>query len=211
MDTAALFPFVLAMLGTLAANHAPAEPSRFDIQLHLRIDPSIARMVRVAELRHEVEQIWQPYGVRITWSDSPTQFESFALTALLGRDIEQRRAAFAPLVLGRAVIGPSDPPTRPIRFSLMAIEETLALRPHAWTSIAGRVHQQEVARALGRVLAHEIGHVLLALHTHEQTGLMRAIFTPEQLGDVDRAPFALTANSEARLTNRIERLRIRTS
>ena len=147
------------------------------------------------------------YGVHITWSDSNSQTEPFPLTAVLGSQIEQPGALAGQPVLGRAVVEPNRRPTRPIRVSFDATEQTLARRPYAWTSIAGHVQERELARALGRVLAHEIGHVLLAFRSHEHTGLMREGFTPEELVRSDRTPFALTANSVGRLRSRIERLR----
>jgi len=207
MDTAVSVPLVLATLGMLATSRPPLARTVFDIQIHLQIDQSIATRVHVLELQDEAEQIWQPYGVRITWSDSVAQREPFPLTAVLGWRFDRAGAPSGPMVLGRAVIGPSDPPTRPIRISFQATEATLALRRNAWTSVAGRLHDREMARALGRVLAHEVGHVLLALRVHEQTGLMREFFTPEDLARADRSAFALTPHSERRLRTRVETLK----
>ena len=180
----------------------------FDIQIHLQIDRSIARKVLVADFQDEAERIWLPYGVHITWSDSNAQTEPFPLTAVLGSQIERPGTLTGPLVLGRAFVELNPRPTRPIRVSFEATEQTLARRYNAWTSIAGHVHERELARALGRVLAHEIGHVLLALRSHERTGLMREDFTPEELVRSDRTPFALTANSVGRLRSRIQHLRM---
>ena len=180
----------------------------FDIQIHLRVDRSIARKILLTDVQDETERIWRPYGVRITWSEYESRNEPFPVTALVGWRVEQSRVPNGPLVLGRAFVEPNYPPTRPIRVSVDAMEQTLALRPNAWTSVAGHVHQEQMARALGRVLAHEIGHVLLAYRTHESTGLMRETFTPDQLAQADRSPFALTVNSMGRLRSRIERLRL---
>jgi hypothetical protein len=209
MDTVALFPLVLAMLGRLTSAQVPAHRDvLFDIQIHLQIDQSIARRVLLPDLHDEAERIWQPYGVHITWPDSNSQTEPYPLTAVLGSQIERPRSLTGPLVLGRAFVDLSPRPTRPIRVSFDATEQTLAQRPHAWTSFAGHLHERQLARALGRVLAHEIGHVLLALRTHEHTGLMREDFTPEELARSDRTPFTLTANSAGRLRSRIEHLRM---
>jgi hypothetical protein len=209
MDTAAALPLVLAMLGMLAPARVPVDRAdRFDIQIHLQIDRSIAQKLRLPELREEAEQIWRPYGVRITWSDCSIEGEPFPLTAVLGWELERSGVPDGPTVLGRAFVEPRDPPTRPIRVSFQATEQILALRRNAWTSIAGHLHERELARALGRVLAHEIGHVLLALRAHEQTGLMRAVFTPDELAAPERSPFALAPNSIGRLRSRIEHLRI---
>jgi hypothetical protein len=209
MDIAASFQFVLMMIGVLASAPVPADgEAAFDIQIHLQIDRSIAPKLRLADLQDEAEQIWRPYGVRITWPDSRCQAETFPLTVALGWQMERPAVPDGPMVLGRAFVEPNHPPMRPIRVSFQATEQMLALRPHAWTSIPGRVYERELARALGRVLAHEIGHVLLAFRAHEPTGLMREIFTPDQLARPDRSPFALTANSMGRLRSRIERLRM---
>jgi hypothetical protein len=209
MDTAVSFPLVLALLGVLASDRVPdTRQAIFDIQLHLQLDRSIARRLPLAELQDEVEQIWRPYGVRITWPDSRSRAESFPLIAVVDHRSERAGVQIGPLVLGRAFIDPSYPPTRPISVSFEATEQTLAQRPHAWASIAGRLHERELARALGRVLAHEIGHVLLAVRAHDRTGLMRETFTPEDLAGADRSPFALTPNSVGRLRSRIERLRM---
>jgi len=207
MDTVAVFPFVLAMLGVLSSARVATEPALFDIQIHLQIDRSIGRKVLITELQDEAERIWRPYGVRITWSDSTSPVEPFSVTAILGWEIERSAVLGGPLILGRAFVDSLHQPTRPIRVSINATEQTLALRPRAWTSIAGHVHQQELARALGRVLAHEIGHVLLTVRSHEQTGLMREAFTADELARPDRSPFVLTANSVGRLRSRIEHLR----
>jgi hypothetical protein len=207
MDTAAAFPLVLATLGVLASGRVPAAQAVFDIQLHLQLDRSIAQRLPLAEFQDEVEQIWQPYGVRITWPDSRSAAEPFPLTAILDHQSERAGVQIGPLVLGKAIVESSYPPTRPIRVSFEATEQTLAQQQHAWRSV-GHLHEHELARALGRVLAHEIGHVLLALRAHEQTGLMRETFTPEQLARADRSPFALTRNSLGRLQSRIERLRM---
>jgi hypothetical protein len=207
MDTVAVFPLVLAMLGVLPSARVATEPALFDIQIHLQLDQSITRKVLIADVQDEAERIWRPYGVRITWPDSKSPAEPFSVTAILAWEIERSGVLGSPLILGRAFIDPMEPPRRPIRVSIDATEQTLALRPHSWTSIAGRVHERELARALGRVLAHEIGHVLLAVRSHDQTGLMREAYTADELARPDRLPFVLTANSAGRLRSRIERLR----
>ena len=208
MDTVAVFPFVLAMLGALSSARAATEPALFDIQIHLQVDRSIARKILIADVQDEAERIWRPYGVRITWPDSKSPEEPFSVTAILGRDNERSGVLGGPLILGRAFIDPVHPPRRPIRVSIDATEQTLALRPHAWTSIAGHVHERELARALGRVLAHEIGHVLLAVRSHDQTGLMREAYTADELARSDRSPFVLTANSLGPRQSRIDYLRV---
>ncbi len=195
------------MLGVLSSARVAAEPALFDIQIHLQIDQSITRKVLIADVQDEAERIWRPYGVRITWPDAKSPAEPFSVTAILGWEIERSGVLGSPLILGRAFIDPMQPPRRPIRVSIDATEQTLALRPRSWTSIAGHVHERELARALGRVLAHEIGHVLLAVRSHEQTGLMREAYTADELARPDRLPFVLTANSVGRLRSRLERLR----
>lgn len=196
------------MLGVLATGRVPdARQTVFDIQLHLQLDRSTARRLPLAEFQDEVEQIWRPYGVRITWPDSRSKAEPFPLMAVVDHRSERSGVQIGPLVLGRAFVDSSYPPTRPISVSFEATEQTLAQRPHAWASIAG-MHERELARALGRVLAHEIGHVLLAVRAHDRTGLMRETFTPEDLAGADRSPFALTPNSVGRLRSRIEVLRM---
>src|SRR5262245_65772061 len=172
MDTA-LLPLAFALLGLVTSAQAHSDRDPFDIQLHLQIDRSIARRVLLADLQDEVERIWRPYGVHITWSDANSQTEPFPLRVVLASQIEGPGALAGPLVLGRAFVELNPRPTRPIRVSFDSTEQTLALRPNSWTSIAGHLHERELARALGRVLAHEIGHVLLAFRSHEHTGLMR--------------------------------------
>ena len=206
MDTV-VFPLVLATLAALAPGRLAVDiDSLFDIQIHLQIEPAIASKVRLPEVQDEVEKIWRPYGVHVVWTGAKSSDDSFPLTVVLGWHIDSR-VHDDPTVLGRAFIGRSLLPTRPIRVSFHATEQTLALRPRAWTSIAGHIYEQELARALGRVLAHEVGHVLLALHAHDRVGLMREVFTPDELARPDRSPFVLTANDVGRLRSSIEHLR----
>ena len=210
MDIANSFPLVIAILGMLGPAPVRADrPPAFDIQIHLQVERSIAPKVLLAELEEEAEQIWLPYGVHLCWRDTRSADEPFPLTAVLGSDFERYSAPSGPLVLGRAVIESNRTPTRPIRISFRATEQTLALRQHAWASIGSGQYRRELSRALGRVLAHEIGHVLLANRAHEPTGLMRAFFTPEDLGSADRSFFVLTANSLGRLRSRLEQLSVR--
>jgi len=61
MDTVAVFPFVLAMLGVLSSARVATEPALFDIQIHLQIDRSIGRKVLITELQDEAERIWRPW------------------------------------------------------------------------------------------------------------------------------------------------------
>jgi len=207
MDVFASLPLALMLCGLSVSGHinAPAG-ALFDVRVDLRIDRSVDSRISLADLEEEAESIWRPYGVRLLWADDAT--ERFTVTAILaGARTERSPAPEGPLILGRAFVDPSRAPTKPIRVSVAAAEETLALRRNAWTSFAARVHERELARTLGRVLAHEIGHVLLAVRSHEETGLMRAVFRPEELAKPDRSPFQLTTNARGRLRSRIERLR----
>ena len=173
----------------------------FAIGIRLRVDPSISSRKIIDGLKAEVEAIWEPYGIRIEWTDATLpefSTNSVSLDASLVRQFENLKRMQWPTVLGRVTVTPDAPNWHPIRLSFDATRSMLAIRPTSRTSVTGIVLDQELARALGRVLAHEIGHVLLGRY-HDQAGLMRAIFRPGELSEADRAPFSLTCGDLSRL------------
>ena len=208
LRTIALFVAALFACGTSAIHAGVSE--RFEVDIRLRVDPSLTSRRITDRLKTETEAIWAPYGVRLGWADAADAPESMAnglsLDASLERRFETRQQMQRPAVLGSVILAP-DPPTRqPIRLSFDATERVLALRETARPAMAGIVLDPELARALGRVLAHEIGHVLLGAPSHHPAGLMRASFRPDELGESDRTPFRLTCSGVDRLRGRLRAL-----
>lgn len=178
----------------------------FDVDIRLRVDPSVTSRRVTDRLKLETEAIWRPYGIQLKWTEagpSEPAAKSVALDASLERRFERRQDMKWPAVLGSAVVQPDAPTGQPIRVSFDATERVLALRETRRPAMAGIVLDPELARALGRVLAHEIGHVLLGAPYHDRGGLMRASFRPEELGEPDRSPFRLTCGSVGRLRSRL--------
>ena len=197
----------IAALCVCAASAMHADVSEiFEVDVRLRVDPTLTSRRVTDELKSEAEAIWGPYGVRLAWSDDGAGPESagngLSLDASLEREFERRLRMQSPAVLGRVVR--ADASTwRSIGVSFDATESVLAHRPTSRIPMAGIVLDPELARALGRVLAHEIGHVLLGAPSHDRAGLMRAAFRPEQLGEPDRTPFRLTCSAVDRLRGRL--------
>lgn len=203
----ASFVAVLLACGA-AAIHADVS-ERFEVDIRLRVDPSLTSRRITDHLKLETEAIWRPYGIQLTWTeagDSERAAKSVALDANLERRFERRQHMKWPAVLGSVVVNPDAPTWQPIRVSFDATERVLALRETGLPGMAGIVLDPELARALGRVLAHEIGHVLLGAPYHDRGGLMRASFHAEELGEPDRSPFRLTCGSVGRLRSRLRAL-----
>ena len=182
---------------------------RFEVDIRLRVDPSIASRRITDRLKSEVEAIWGPYGIGLEWTDaddSESPRNSVSLEASVERQFERRQRTGWPAALGLAAVEPGAPIWRPIRVSVDATERALAGRSMGRYSIPGVVLDPELARALGRVLAHEIGHVLLGPPYHDRAGLMRASFRPDELGEPDRTPFRLTCGEVDRLGSRLRAL-----
>jgi hypothetical protein len=190
-------------VGAIHANEC--EP--FVVNVHLQVDRSIRSRVIPADLKNETEALWMPYGVHLEWTDSPAS--GAAPSGLFLEVILERRIIDEPglpkwaTVLGLASVKRNAPSARPIRVSLDATENVLALRRISRTSSGWIVNDHDLGRALGRVLAHEIGHLLLSAPFHDDVGLMRAMFRPDELAQPDRAPFRLTCSGVARLRGRI--------
>ena len=193
-----------------SAIHADVSES-FEVNIRLRVDPSLTSRRITGRLKTETAAIWGPYGVRLEWTDDPDSAESAAngvsLDASLERQFERRLRMKWPAVLGRVVATPDASNWRSVRVSFDATESVLARGTMDRPAMAGIVLEYELARALGRVLAHEIGHVLLGAPDHDPTGLMRASFRAEDLGKPDRSPFRLTCGSVNRLRGRLRALR----
>jgi hypothetical protein len=206
--TSALFVAALFAYGASAIHVDASEP--FEIDIRLRVDPSLRSRRITDRLKTETEAIWRPYGVRFEWTDDAAAPESesngVSLDASLERRFERRQHIKWPAVLGSVVLMPDAPTRQPIRVSFDATERVLALRETGRAAMAGIVLDRELARALGRVLAHEIGHVLLGAPYHDRGGLMRASFRAEELGEPDRSPFRLTCGSVGRLRSRLRAL-----
>jgi hypothetical protein len=203
--------FVAVMLACgAAAIHADVS-ERFEVDIRLRVDPSIASRRITDRLKTETEAIWGAYGIRFEWTDDAgapgSAANGVSLHASLERQFERHLRMKWPAVLGRVDLNPDAPTWRPIRVSFDATEHVLALRTTARPAMAGIVLDPELARALGRVLAHEIGHVLLGPPYHHPAGLMRASFRPDELGEPDRTPFRLTCSGVDRLRGRLRALR----
>lgn len=196
--------------GGVAASHADVcEP--FTVGIHLRIDPSIASRHITDRLKIETQAIWEPYGVRIEWTDADSAdppANGVSLDAIVERRFEQPERTNWLTVLGRAFVYPDAPNWQPIRVSLEATQRVLRMvRPSA----GGLLRDDELGRALGRVLAHEIGHVLLAAPNHDRAGLMRVAFRPDELAWPNRAPFHLTGGRIDQLRSRLAALAGRAS
>jgi hypothetical protein len=184
---------------------------RFEVDIRLRVDPSLTSRRITDRMKAETEAIWGPYGVRLEWTDGAGAPASAAtgvsLDASLERQFERRLRMKWPAVLGRVAVSPDASNWRSVRISFDATESVLALRTTGRPAMAGIVLDAELARALGRVLAHEIGHVLLGAPYHHPAGLMRASFRPDELGEPDRTPFRLTCSGVDRLRGRLRVLR----
>jgi hypothetical protein len=203
--------FFVTALCAFAVTPLHADVSeRLEVNIRLRVDPSLTSRRITDRLKTETEAIWGPYGVRLEWTDDAAAPESAAngvsLDASLERRFERHQHTKWPAVLGSVVLTPDASTRQPIRVSFDATERVLALRETGRAAMAGIVLDPELARALGRVLAHEIGHVLLGAPYHDRGGLMRASFRAEELGEPDRSPFRLTCGSVGRLRSRLRAL-----
>jgi hypothetical protein len=194
----------LCAFSATTVRSAASEP--FEMDVRLRVDPSITSRRVTGRMKQEAEAIWQPYGVRLEWKDagsSEPASNGVGVEASLEREFERRRWVEWPAVLGRTVVRPDPPNGGPIRVSFDATESVLALRTNVRSTMKGIVLDHELATALGRVLAHEIGQVLLGAPYHDQAGLMRARFRPEELAEPARTPFRLTCIGVGRLRGRL--------
>jgi hypothetical protein len=210
MALRSIVSFVAAMC-VFGASALHADVSEvFEVDVHLRVDPSLTSRRITDRLKTETEAIWGAYGVRLEWNDETGGREpvgnGVSLDASLDRESERGPLTKWPAILGH--VGPTPPTStwRSIHVSFDATESVLALRTTGRQSMAGIVLNPELARALGRVLAHEIGHVLLGASSHDAAGLMRASFRAEELGEPDRTPFQLTCNGVVRLRGRLRAL-----
>jgi hypothetical protein len=207
-------PVVLLLLfaGNARGVHTAVDADageRFDVAIRLRVDRSIEARRVTPFMKREVEAIWEPYGVRLEWTDADgaeTPVKTVSLDVTVERELEERYRIRSPVVLGHTDVTPEAPAWRPIRVSFDATEEVLAERAFTRAAIGGMVLERDVGLALGRVLAHEIGHVLLGPPFHDRAGLMRAAFRPTELAEPDRRPFRLTCNGATRLRNRLRAL-----
>jgi hypothetical protein len=213
MALRAIASFVVALFACgFPAIHADVN-ERFAVHIRLRVEPSLASRRMTDRLKSETEAIWEPYGVRLEWTDdaadpgSAASSNGLSLNASLERQFEQRVRVKWPPVLGRVEVSPDASNWRSIRLSADATESVLARRTTGRPAMAGIVLNTELARALGRVLAHEIGHVLLGPPFHDPAGLMRGSFPAEELRESDRTPFRLTCSSVDRLGDRLVALR----
>jgi hypothetical protein len=201
--------FVAALVACGVSGIRADVSQRFDVDVRLRVDPSIASRRITDRLKTETEAIWGPYGIRFEWTDASTPesaANSVSLDASVERQFDRRQRMEWPAVLGRVDLNPDAPTRGPIRVSFDATERALALRTTAPPAMAGIVLDPELARALGRVLAHEIGHVLLGPPYHDRSGLMRASLPAEELAEPDRTPFRLTCSGVDRLRSRLHLL-----
>ena len=194
---------VLCVGGAIATHADTGE--RLEVDIRLRVDPSLASRHITERLKTETEAIWQPYGVWLKWIDADVS-DSAATGVPVDVSVERRELIESPLVLGRTDVNRDAPAWRPIRVSFDATERLLADRATARVSEAAVVLDRELARALGRVLAHEIGHVLLGPPYHDRAGLMRATFRADELAAADRTRFRLTCGGVVRLRGRVRAL-----
>ena len=181
---------------------------RVAIDIRLRLDQSIAIGQIAADLKREVDAIWEPYGIRVEWTDADAidaPANPVSLDVKVEREFERVRVGW-PLILGHVDLTPAASVWRPIRVSIDATEQALSERTTGRSTGPGPVLDRHMAVALGRVLAHEIGHVLLGPPFHDRAGLMRAALQPNELGEPDRAPFRLTCSGVVRLRNRLRAL-----
>jgi hypothetical protein len=174
------------------------------VQVNLVFDPAISPTAIARVAKAEVKAIWESNGVDIVWTDTDGQ-AAMCLDAF----VEGRRSHAAnlePMVLGRAVVAPSDDGQAPIRVAFDAIDAVVQSRP----GVPLGLREYTLATALGRVLAHEIGHILLGAPAyHDTEGLMRAAFPTNELAPPERARFQLTERSANRLRARIAALSAR--
>jgi hypothetical protein len=198
---------IAVLTASVLAAHAEAgEP--LTTRIRLRIDRSIAPRRIAAELRHEAEAIWQPYGVRLEWVDAGTTEPGaggVSVDVTVVRRVTGAARVESVSILGRTFLVPEASVWRPIWVSFDAVADVLTERTAGRVSgTAAMVLDIELARALGRVIAHEIGHVLINAIEHDSTGLMRATFSPNQLAALDRWPFRLTCATADRLRHRLQ-------
>lgn len=200
-------PFVAAFFACVTGIRADVN-QRFEVDIRLYIDPSIAPKRITEGLKSETESIWRPYGLELHWTEaSASAPNGVSLDAIVERRFEGTQQMKRPTVLGRAFVSPDAANLRPVRVSFDATASVLARRTiTAGASVIGVVRDRELARALGRVLAHEIGHVLIGAPYHDRQGLMRANFSPEELAESDRRPFRLASGSAGRLERRLRAL-----
>ena len=196
--------FVAAWCAFSATSVRSSATEPFEVGIHLRVDPSISATRITDRLRDEAGAIWQPYGIRLEWTEAAPEpaTNGLSLEASLEREFDGRRPMQWPTVLGQVLLEPDAPNWRQIRVSFDATRSVL-LRTMGRSTMNGLVRDRELAAALGRVLAHEIGHVLLGTPAHEQAGLMRAAFRVAELAERPRTPFRLTCSGVDRLNSRL--------
>jgi hypothetical protein len=181
---------------------------RFDVDIRLRIDPSIRRTHIAEGMTSETDSIWRPYGLRLHWTDASASVpHGLSLEAIVERQFEVGRDMRGRETLGLAIVGLDAPDWRPIRVSFDATKDLLTNRSAIdGAPPGGIVLDQELARALGRVLAHEIGHVLIGTPSHDRQGLMRPSYNAWELANPDRRPFRLTCGAADRFAHRLPEL-----
>ena len=120
--------FVAAFVACITAIRADVG-ERFELDIRLRIDPSLVSRRITEALKAETETIWAPYGVRLRWTDADaSRAGSVSLDAGVVRQFHGRQRVEQPAVLGSVVLGPDAPAWLPIRVSFDATESVLAHR-----------------------------------------------------------------------------------
>lgn len=193
-------------LGRLAsAQDAMTPPATVTTRVRVEIafdGPQMPPRVKASAVE-EITRIWVPYGVDVVISDASDarQDADVRLTVALA---DRPNRPLASGALG-SIVFLDDEPQPTITMYHEAIDALISgVRFEGTSELQWPTAFRDliVGRVLGRGLAHEIGHYLLRARHHSSAGLMRAPHRVSDLVALDRHPFALSADEQARLAGR---------
>jgi hypothetical protein len=178
LPLAALF----ALPAALAEGYGPSLTVLLDFQ-------QAASPEYVAEMQREVQQLFQPAGLRVdlrlsTDARVGDSFNDLVLVRFRGNCgpppdpmlIDERGPG--PLAFAHTTDGRIQP------FGEVACESVRRLVESALWGGQRRDREQLFGRALGRVVAHELVHILSQSHTHSKSGAFKSSLTgAELIGD----------------------------
>jgi hypothetical protein len=193
----------IAVLMLLTSTRADAAMC---LDVDLRFEERAPPSALIETMKHETEEIWKSYEVRIEWITGGSGARCAWSLGSLDVLVSDRNRGAAP-TWSRATLGSTrvrrgtidHAPVHIARGATEHLLESLAEDELFRTLGHPVASAADVGRALGRVLAHEIGHLILAAPDHQLHGLMRATFFALDLIRAERSPYTLSAAEVARL------------